>query len=219
MFITASLLIILGIVTALSGVKLFRVLLPLIGFVSGIMVGFGGFQGVFGKGVVSSSVAVVVALVVGTIMALLSFVFFRIALIIYIAVLGAAAMTFLGVTLGLNREGFVLFMLALSGGILAGLAATSYGFTARLIIALTALFGVALFLVGLFLVVGKVSLADLNERGVIESLLRVLHDSFLWFFVWIGGSLFAIQAQTRTLEMEFLNDQYQFVEVEKKKKR
>ncbi len=50
MLLTATMLIALGVLSSLLGLKLFKILLPLLGLVSGIMVGFAGVQGVFGSG-------------------------------------------------------------------------------------------------------------------------------------------------------------------------
>ena len=82
MLILAAALILLGGVTAVLGLKLFRLLLPIVGLVAGVMVGFGGVQGVFGTGAISLAIAIVMALIVGVIMAILSFVFYEIAVYI-----------------------------------------------------------------------------------------------------------------------------------------
>ena len=79
-----------------------------------------------------------------------------------------------------------------------------------LIIAMTSLVGVALVLAGVFLVVGEVTLNELSEQGVVSSVLRVVDQSFLWLFVWLGGSLVAMQLQARTLTNEILGSQYQY---------
>src|SRR6478735_4528616 len=114
MLILSVLLIAIGLVVALLGVKLFRLLLPIMGLVTGFMAGFIGMQAVFGTGVVATSVAILVAIILGVLLALLSFAFFDIAVIIYIAMLGAAVFTYVGVAVGLNEEGFLVFLLALA---------------------------------------------------------------------------------------------------------
>src|SRR6187402_1421361 len=111
MVIIATALIILGGISALIGVKIFRILLPIIGLVAGVMVGFGGVQAVFGTGVISTTIAVVMSVVVGVIMALLSFLFYELAIMILAVMLGAAAFSYLGVAIGLGDAGFILFLL------------------------------------------------------------------------------------------------------------
>ncbi len=217
MIIASIVLIVLGLVAALLGFKLFRILLPLVGFVSGLMVGFTGFQGVFGKGAVSTTLAIVVALIVGVLLAVLAFAFFELALVVIAAIVGASALSFLGVALGLDKEGFIVFMLALAGGILAAWLAIAYPIGASFVMVLTSAFGVAVLLSGVMLLVGDVSLDELNNNGIIPTVREVVDQSFLWFLAWIGGTLLAVMAQTRLLMEEVIGDNYQF-EIKKSSK-
>lgn len=210
MLIISLLLLMVGAASALLGFQLFRVLLPLVGLVAGTVIGFTGFQGVFGSGAVSTTVAVFVAIAVGILMAVLSYLFFGVAVTVFYGLVGASALSFLGIALGLNQNGFVVFLLGLAGFIMASSYAMSTPSNESLIIAMTSLVGVALVLAGVFLVVGEVTLNELSEQGVVSSVLRVVDQSFLWLFVWLGGSLVAMQLQARTLTNEILGSQYQY---------
>ena len=210
MLLIAIALFAAGLVVSLLGFKLFRILLPVLGLVAGTVVGFVGFQGVFGKGAVSTTVAIFVALVTGLMLALLSFLFFEIALTVYTAILGAVALSYLGVALGLGDNGFVIFLLSVTGFVLGLSIAGGSAFSAKFVIAVTSLAGVALMLAGVFLIVGNLTAAQLNDEGVIRSVVDVVDQSFLWLFVWIGSSLIAIQAQARLLLMEVLDNDYQY---------
>jgi hypothetical protein len=210
MLIISLLLLMVGAASALLGFQLFRVLLPLVGLVAGTVIGFTGFQGVFGSGAVSTTVAVFVAIAVGILMAVLSYLFFGVAVTVFYGLVGASALSFLGIALGLNQNGFVVFLLGLAGFIMAASYAMSTPSNESLIIAMTSLVGVALVLAGVFLVVGEVTLNELSEQGVVSSVLRVVDQSFLWLFVWLGGSLVAMQLQARTLTNEILGSQYQY---------
>lgn len=210
MFIVALLLLMVGAVTALMGFKLFRLILPLVGLVAGTVVGFTGFQGVFGKGAVSTTVAVFVAVIVGLMMGLLSYMFFNLAVAVFMGIVGASALSFLGIAIGLNENGFVVFMLAVTGFIIGITYASATPMSASLVITMTSLVGVALILSGIFLVAGSVSLQDLNEGGIIASVLRVVDQSFLWLFVWLGGSIIAMQAQIKTVANDMLGSDYQY---------
>lgn len=210
MIVAAIILIALGLVVALLGFKLFRVLLPIVGFVSGLMVGFGGFQAIFGKGAVSTTIAIMVAVIVGVVLAVLSYAFFEVALVVLAAIIGAAALSFLGVALGLNEQGFVVFLLSLSGAILGGYFALRYPISGSFVMVLTSAIGVAVTMAGIMLVVGNVSLDQLNNNGVIPTVLDVVDQSFLWFIVWLGGTLLAVQFQTRLAVEEFVTDTLQY---------
>lgn len=217
MFLAALLLTAVGLLSSLLGLKLFRIILPIVGFISGCMVGFGGFQGVFGTGVVSTTVAVLVALMIGLIFALLAFVLFELAIKILGIVIGASVMSFLGVAIGLDKNGFIVFMLAVAGAILAAILINARTMSLQVVVAVTSLAGVAYILTGIMLVAGKVSLADLGDTGIIPTLLKVVDQSFLWLFVWLGGSILAMQVQYRLAVLEVMNDSFAYIETVDKK--
>jgi hypothetical protein len=200
----------------LLGLKLFKLLLPLLGLVSGFLVGFVGVQGVFGTGSLSNVMAVMVALAVGVLLAVLSFAFFDIAIVVFTALVGASALSYLGVALGLNQDGFVVFLLALSGAIFGFMAAQRYPVGVQLVVTLTSLIGVAYVLTGFMLVAGTVNLEQLNNQGVVTTLLRVVDQSFLWFFVWVGGSLMAMQIQYRLAVIDALSNMFAYEEARTK---
>lgn len=215
MLILSTLLIAVGVVVALMGVKLFRLLLPIIGLVTGTMAGFIGIQAVFGTGIVATTVAIVMAVLVGVLLAVLSFAFFDLAIIIYIAMLGAALFAYLGVALGLQHDGFLVFLLGLAGAVLAAMWAARGTVSLQIVMAFTSFIGVAYVLAGLFLVFGNLSIDDLNQNGVAGSIVRVVDQSFLWMFVWLGASLVAWQLQARSLFDEFVTDTFEYKAVKK----
>jgi len=210
MLLTATMLIALGVLSSLLGLKLFKILLPLLGLVSGIMVGFAGVQGVFGSGTLSTTMAVFVSFVVGLLLAVLSYVFFELAVIVFVALIGASAFSYMGVALGLREEGFLVFMLALSGAIIGATVAARYGVGAQVVVALTSMLGVAWILAGFMLVVGKVSLDEIAATSVAATMLRIVDQSFLWFFVWFGGSLVAMQVQHRLARLDTFTTAFEY---------
>jgi hypothetical protein len=210
MVIIATALIVLGGISALIGIKVFRILLPVIGLVAGIMVGFGGVQAIFGTGVISTTIAVVMAIVVGVIMALLSFLFYELAIMILSIMLGAAAFSYLGVAIGLENAGFVLFLLSVAGGILGFIVAASSNLSVSFVIVATSLLGVGYIMAGILLLVGAISLDSLSTNGIIPAVLDTVDQSFLWFFVWLGGSIVAINVQKASLQKEFMDNQFEY---------
>ena len=210
MIILATALILLGGISALIGVKLFRVLLPLVGFIAGTMVGFGGVQAVFGTGAVSTTIAVIMAVIVGSIMALLSFLFYEIAIVVLSIIIGASFMTYLGVAIGLENAGFILFLLGLAGGILGFMVAMFNNLSVSFIIAATSMLGVGYILAGVLLIVGAVTLDNLSNGGIIPAVVETVDQSFLWLFVWIAGTIVAMNVQAAALKQEFMNDQFEY---------
>lgn len=212
MILAATGLIVLGGVIAAMGHKLFRILLPLAGLITGIMVGFAGVQAVFGTGVVSSAVALVVSLLTGLLIGLLSFLFYHVAVVAMTAVVGSTALSYLGVAMGLEDNGFVLLLLGIAGAVFGIMFATMTPFSIDLIFTLTAFIGVAWILAGVLLLVGDVSVANLRENGIIPTIITTVDQSFLWLFAWLGGSIIASKLQRRVAIEEFLGNEYQFEE-------
>ena len=212
MFLIATGLILLGGFTALFGYKLFRLLLPLVGLVVGMMVGFGGVQGVFGSGVVSLTIAILMAIIVGVIMALLSFAFYDLAIVVLMAVLGATAFSYLGIAIGLEDNGFILFLLGVAGAVLGIMLSAGTYLSASVVFAATAFLGVALVMGGVLIFSGDINLDQLNDPGIIRSVVATVDQSFLWLFVWLAGSIAAMYAQIGMAEKEIMTDAFEFVE-------
>jgi hypothetical protein len=215
MIIIATGLILIGGISALVGVKLFRVLLPLIGLVAGVMVGFGGVQAVFGTGVVSTTIAVVMAVIVGAIMALLSFLFYELAIVILTMIIGASLMTYLGVAIGLENAGFILFLLGLSGAILGFLVSAGSNLSVAFVVFMTSMLGVGYILAGVLLLVGAISLDTLSDGGIIPAVVDTVDQSFLWLFVWIAGTIVSMNIQTKALAQEFMDNQFEYTVAKK----
>lgn len=210
MILFAAGLIVVGWLCALLGFKLFRVILPIVGFITGLMVGFSGVQEVFGTGVFSYTVALVMALIIGSIMALLSFLFYELAVVILSVVLGATFFTYLGVALGLENAGFVLFLLAVTGGILGFILTVVVPLSTDLVIVVTGFLGVTYILAGIMLLVGQVSLTELDNVGIVKSVVDIVDQSFLWLFVWVAGAVIAVSFQTAFLQKELFGNAYEY---------
>jgi hypothetical protein len=210
MIILATGLILIGGISALIGVKVFRLLLPLIGLAAGTIVGFGGVQAVFGTGAISTTIAVVMAVIVGAMMALLSFLFYELAIIILTMMIGTTLMTYMGVAIGLENAGFILFLLGLTGAVFGFLLAAGSNLSVSFIIVATSMVGVAYILAGILLIVGALSLEDLSSGGIIPAVVETVDQSFLWLFAWLAGVIVSMNIQTKALEQEFMDNQFEY---------
>jgi len=206
--IVSVLFLIVGGVTALVGYKVFRVLLPILGLFAGFAVGFAGMQAVFGTGEVSFVLSVITALIVGLILALLSYAYFKIAIVVMGALVGAGLMTSLAHAIGLQEDGFLTFLLAFSGAIIAGLFVAAFRIEKDVIVIVSAMVGVALIFVGLFLLVTDLTLEELHTNGVATSFQEIVDSHFVWLLAWLGGTLASVLAQYRTAELDFYDDAY-----------
>jgi len=203
-------MIVVGAMVGLFGFKLFRILLPLAGLLTGLVVGFTGFQNVFGTGVISSSVAVLVALFVGLLMGLLAFAFFDVALIVFSIVIGITLFQFLGIALGLGNIGFIMFLLALAGGIMGFVFSTSRPIVPAFIIALSSILGVSLAFGGIMLMTGNISLDQIHNTGVIRTVMLQVDQSLLWLFLWITLSIVTMYVQRGLLIADLVGDKFEY---------
>ncbi|MGB4762201.1 MAG: hypothetical protein WBP12_02470 [Candidatus Saccharimonas sp.] len=196
-------LIVIGLAVGLLGLKLFRVLLPVAGLVAGATIGYTGFQGIFGTGVASTTVAVLVAIVFGLVLAVLSYAFFDIALAVLMGAALSSLFTLLGVALGLSANGFVVFLLSVSGFIIGITLALSSGLlTESLVTLVTAFVGTGFILGGVFLLSSGISMNDLATNGIIASVAQRVDTSFWWVLVWIAGAVVMRHIQLRSLFLE-----------------
>ena len=130
--------------------------------------------------------------------------------------LGAAVFSYVGIALGLSQDGFLVFMLAVTGFLLAATWASRGGVSLRIVMALTAFIGTAYVLVGVMLLVGNVSIDELNNSGMVATIIRVVDQPFLWFLVWVGGSLVAQQLQQREAFNDLLTTSFEYNDKERK---
>lgn len=216
MFI-AICLIVAGLAIGFLGLKLFRIMLPLAGLLVGAIVGFTGMQSVFGTGATSTTIAVLTACVFGLVLAVLSYAFFDIALVVMVGLGMSSIFTVLGIALGLSSNGFVVTMLSVSGFIIgAHFALLSPLLSANLVTLATAFAGMGLLLGGLFLLGSSVTLQELGENGIIATITQRVSDSFWWVFVWIAGMVIMRVSQLNSLLDEVFPEHLGFQEVSRK---
>ena len=206
-------LLVLGLLVGLFGYKLFKVIMPVAGLIIGASIGFTGFQGVFGTGVTSTTLAVLVAVVFGLALAGLSFAFFDIALVIFMGLAMSTLATLLGLALGLSASSFVLGMLSLSGFIIGlMIGGSSKHLTKSFVTLVTAYVGTGLMLGGLFLLTTGVSLTEMYENGVIATASQYAGQSFWWILVWIASFVIMRQIQIKMILLDIFPKDFEYHE-------
>lgn len=204
-------LIVVGLATGLLGLKLFRVLLPIAGLIIGATIGFTGIQGIFGTGVTSTTIAVLVAVLFGLILAVLSYAFFDIAVVVLMGAAVSSLFTLIGLAFGLSANGFVIGLLSLSGFIIGLIVAARSTLLAESLVTLvTAFVGAGLVLGGVFVLSSGVPLADMQANGVISSVAAHISSSAWWVLVWIAGAVIMRFVQLRTLFLELFPEAFSY---------
>lgn len=202
----ALLLIAVGVVSSLFGYVLFRLVLPIIGFMTGLVIGFSGVQAVFGANVWSFFAASLTAVFVGLLFALVAHFYYTIGVMVVAGSIFAGILAFFGTAIGLSEQGFIVFLLSLTGAIIGGLAVLRYGLQHSLVVTLTSLFGVAAILLSGFLLFSDVSVAQLHEQGILATMATTIGTSWIWLFVLIGGTVFASALQRYLLVNAMLEE-------------
>lgn len=218
--IVALLLVAVGVVSSLFGYVLFRLVLPFVGFITGLVIGFSGVQAVFGSNVWSYLAAAVTALIVGVLFALLAHLYYTIGVMVIAGSLFAGIFAFFGTVIGLSEEGFIVFLLSLTGAIIGGLAVLRYGLQHSLVVTITSLFGVAAILLSGFLLFTDVSVTQLHEQGILATMAATIGTSWIWLFVLVGGTVFATALQRyllmQAMLQEYLGNNWSFEEINNK---
>lgn len=205
-------LLVVGAGAAFAGYPLFRIILPILGFIAGFSLVFGAIQGAFGTGVWSALAAVLPALLFGLVLAAISYVYYALGVILLGASLVAAVFAYIGQAVGMREDGFLMLLLTVSGAILGGLIVAARGLYHDLIVYLTAIAGTGLLLLAAWLTFGGVHLSDLYNGGILRTLASTVDSSWMWLFVWIGGSAIAVVAQRRVIAEAYFGEQFVITE-------
>jgi hypothetical protein len=147
-------------------------------------------------------------------MAVLSFMFYDLAVIIFSAILGATALSYLGVAVGLEENGFILLLLGIAGAIFGFMFATRQPVSEALVITVTALLGVALAFGGVLLLAGDITLDMIQDEGIIRTVVDSIDQSLIWLVAWFGASLLAAKFQTTALEQELIETPFEYLDIE-----
>lgn len=205
----ATIALLFGLVVAFGGYRLFLVLLPIWGFFAGFLLGAQTISFLFAEGFLATITGWVVGFFVGLIFAVLSYLFYFIAVGVVSFSLGYGATVGILGWIGLD-VGFIVWLIAVVVGILVAaivylfnlqkyaiIVATAVGGTGVIIYTLLALFNGAL----------AVSLLENPVRLAIE-------NSFWWllFFLVVAG--LGIITQIRTSRTYVVDDYNRWSEVQ-----
>lgn len=179
--IIAVLLLIIGIAFCFGGYKWFMILLPIWAFLVGFIIGAAAVSGVYGESILSLIIIAVAGLITGLLLAVLVYMFFNLAIILLGASLGFSLGAGIASYLGFET-GFIPFIAGLIVAVIVGFLAFRLNLPKYIIIALTALIGSEALLSGALLLVGFLSLDDLDQ-GLLGS---IMSHSTVWGFVWLA---------------------------------
>ncbi len=166
-----------------AGLRFFRILLPIWGFVAGFWIGEALIAAIFGDSNTAIIAGWVVGLIGGLVLAALAYWIYRAALAILGAGFGlwlfAALLTWIGL-----ESNLLVAILAIFGAILFAILALQDTLGKYLTIALTALLGATGIIVGLLFLIGPLTVENFRA-GLAPLLPSVLQESWLAALLWL----------------------------------
>ena len=178
----------IGLAWAFYGLKLFTILLPIWAFFFGLVAGAQWGQDVFGDGVFSTVLSWGIGLVIGIVLAAISFFWYYAAIVI----LGGAA----GYALGVGffeyfgfGTGFIVVLIGLIVGAIFAIGTFVLGVPVLLVMAFSAFSGAAAVVNGVLILTGQIKVATLHD-GIFGSLLHQGVIGTIAFIVVGAAALF-----------------------------
>jgi hypothetical protein len=186
-----------GLAFAFYGFRVFLILLPIWGFFAGFLVGADAMTLIFGDGFLVEVTSWVVGFGLGLVFAVLSYLYYWVAVVLLGGALGYQLTIGLLQWIGFDAEGFIAFILALVGGAVFALGFIVLRMPAVLVVVATALSGAGAAIAGVIVGLGLVPLSALNGGifGVHQA-----HDlGVVWVIAAIAVAFAGAIYQTRMM--------------------
>ena len=203
LFCFAMIGLLFGLALVFGGYRLFLFLLPIWGFFFGFGLGAQTLQVIFGVGFLATVSSWVVGFIVGAIFAVLSYLFYTIAVALLSGSFGYGLAVGLLTAIGLDF-GFLVWLIGIVVGVVVAGVVLYFNIQKYAIILITAVGGTSAIIFTLLALFGNLTPAQLLLAPV-----RVaFQNSFLWviFFVVMVVAGFVVQLRdTRNFEIESYN--------------
>jgi hypothetical protein len=195
-------IIALGAVVTLAGLRVFFAALPIWGFIVGFFIGSAAITYLVGDGFLSTALGWIVGAAIGLLFAALAFLYWYIGVILTAgsagALVGSAIMGAVGVD-----SGWIVFLVALAFAALFMVAAVAVALPFYIVIVNTALAGATAVVAGLMLVFDFIPLADLGYGAT----WAMVNESWFWMIAWIVVAAIGLSVQLRTASLGILPEQ------------
>jgi hypothetical protein len=168
----------IGLAFAFWGFRVFLLLLPIWGFFAGFILGANGVEYLLGDGFLATTSGWVVGFILGLIFAVLSYLYYWVAVILLGGALGYQATIGLLQWIGFDADGLIAFILALIGGAVFAVGFFVLHMPAVLVIVATAISGAGATIAGVAIALGLVDVQEAG-RGIFG-----LHTE--WDLGWLG---------------------------------
>lgn len=187
-------MLVLGAFLVLAGTRVFFAALPIMGFIVGMTGGLALMQHLFDNRFLSTTTGIIVGLVLGVVGALISYLYWYIAIILGAGYLGASIGTGLMEAFNVDSQ-WVIFIVAVIGAIILALLTILLNLPVYWVIVNTAFVGATLVIGGVMLVLNRIDRVDLGYGAITAA----INESWFWVIAWIVIAAVGIGAQLSTL--------------------
>jgi hypothetical protein len=198
-FLISSLLILIGLLSITLGYLIFRILLPAMGYVLGFAIAFNSIVAINGSSALSYTGAIVVSNIIGLVIAALAYYYYKAAVILIAAGISASLFSLLAQAIGLDGDGFIVGLLALSGAVIGGLYLSRAGIQKTSMVILSSLFGVVTVFTAILLVFGEIELLDIYNNNLFEITRSSFSSTWIWLLGILGATVLSSLIQQRVL--------------------
>jgi hypothetical protein len=192
-----------GLVVAFGGYKLLWIILPIWGFFAGFALGSQTIQLIFNEAFLATITGWVVGFVVGAIFAILSYLFYFIAVALLSGAFGYGLTVGILTWIGLDF-GFIVWLIAIVVAVIMAVAVLRFNVQKYAVIVITAIGGTGVIIFTLLALFGNLTPVEMALAPVLVA----INDSWLWllFFVAVVAAGIFVQLQAnRGYEVEEYN--------------
>ncbi len=152
----------IGLAFAFWGFRVFLILLPIWGFFAGFLLGANGVEYIFGDAFLATATGWVVGFLLGLLFAVLSYLYYWVAVILLGGALGYQLTIGLLQWIGFDAEGIIAFLLAIVGGAIFAVGFFLLRMPAVLVIVATSISGAAATIAGVAIGLGIIDYQEMS---------------------------------------------------------
>ena len=203
LFCMSMIALLIGLAVTFGGYRFFLFLLPIWGFFFGFGLGAETLQVIFGVGFLATVSSWVVGFIVGAAFAVLSYLFYIVAVALLAGSFGYGLAVALLTAIGLNF-GFIVWLIGVVIGIIVAVVVLVFNIQKYAIIVITALGGTGAIIFTLLAMFGNLTPAEMMLNPVITA----ISNSFWWLLFYLVLAIAGIVVQlgaNRSYELESYN--------------
>jgi hypothetical protein len=194
----------LGAAMMLLGYRLALILLPIWGFFAGFIFGAQMLQEFFGDGFLATTASWVVGVILGLLFAVLSYLFWYVAVVILFASVGYWLGWGFMTLIGFSETGLLAIGIGLLLGAIFAVAAFVTGVPLAALVVITAIAGAHALIAGILVLIGEVAVADLGT-GVANA---IIQTNVGWWLLALGLAVVSIIVQLKSIGEYVLEPPY-----------